>query len=78
MIINYNVCDHCGSQKQILSGSDNGVQVALAVQMPYEVVSNAYSKKEEFRGTFCDRDCLLSFIKENLTLSGRFKGRDEE
>jgi hypothetical protein len=71
MIVNYNVCDHCSTQKQIMSGSNVGIDVLFTIDDTYESVSNPNRfRQKNFHGTFCDKECFLAWLKENLNDRG--------
>jgi len=77
MIVYYNICDNCGNQNQIISGSaGSGVSFTFYVFPTYEVKSLMFSKNEEV--TFCNKECLLSYLKDNLTKSGLFLEKEKD
>jgi hypothetical protein len=75
MIVNFNVCDHCGNQKQIVSGS-TGLDVTFHIQTVYERIDSPHKfRTKDTNGTFCDKECFISYLKENLTNDGVIKVR---
>lgn len=77
MIVHYNVCDQCGNQTQVdLSedGENKGFEFSFATQ---DLV--ACLEKDRFRtakmktGTFCDKDCLLEYLKAHIAENGQIK-----
>lgn len=80
MIVFYNVCDHCGTQKEISSGSlGNGFSVKFSIEEAYEQASNPHKYGiKSYQGTFCDRECFLEWMKENMNSHGMIKIKAEE
>lgn len=74
MIVYYNVCDHCGTQKQIMSGSHNGIDVLFSIERTYESVESPHKfRNKDYKGTFCDKECYLAWLQTNLTTQGYLK-----
>lgn len=74
MIVYFNVCNHCGTQTQISEGAED-------VQ-GFEFTFYTFKLKDSIRGqkpwpgkyksgTFCDVNCLIEFLKNNLDSQGR-------
>jgi predicted dinucleotide-utilizing enzyme len=79
MIVTYNVCDHCGTQKQIMSGSAGGIDVLFAIDDTYESTRNPTRfRQKDLQGTFCDKECFISWLKENLNTRGFVKERIQD
>lgn len=73
MIVYMNVCDQCGNQNQIQSGSfDSGIDVNFTIISVFQVVENRnkYSTDKQITGTFCDRDCLIEWLKARVSDKG--------
>lgn len=70
MIVKYNVCDNCGTQKEIKEDIESGVGVAFEIASPEKVVTSSLFRNDVHIVTFCDRECLLSYLKEHLNPNG--------
>jgi len=77
MIVYYNVCDQCGNQNQIdpSEDSDNkGFEFAFSSQDLVACLEKDRFKTTKMRtATFCDRECMLEFLKVNISESGQIK-----
>lgn len=83
MIINMNVCDNCGNQSEIppprdKTSPDEEPEKGFAfhfytTSLQRMVADNRFSSTKYKSGTFCDKECLLQFIKDNLDAYGRMK-----
>ena len=74
MIVHYNVCDHCGQQTQIEDDKEqHGFEFFFySLELKDSLKGNKFSPK--FRSaTFCQRECLVEFLKVNLEMNGRLK-----
>lgn len=72
MIISYNVCEHCGSQTEISNITDDtGFEFHFCT---FSLKDSARGQKPwpgKFNvGSFCDRNCLLEYLKANLDEKG--------
>ena len=75
MIVHYNVCEQCGNQKQIEteksspeeeSRLSNGFVFSFSIQSLYSVLNNRYGTPKYQNATFCDKDCLIEYLKINI------------
>jgi len=76
MIVYYNVCDHCSSQSEMVSGSQDGVDFLFDTDSAFKRATNptAFRMSRLQRKTFCDKECLLSYLKDCLDHHGFVKG----
>ena len=75
MIVNYNICDFCGNQLEITSGSlESGITVKFKIESVYETVDTKVKfkndKDNEHEKTFCDKECFINFLKKNFSKYG--------
>ena len=63
MIVHMNVCDFCGSQTQIQSGSFCGLYANFYIAPTIEKAPWPIKYVEK---TFCNKQCLMEFFKENV------------
>ena len=82
MIVSYNVCDHCGAQTEITEAE--GSECKDCFEFNYYVVNvvalckgakNNFPKWVGF--TFCNRDCLIEYLKQNMDNDGTIKRREQ-
>lgn len=81
MIVNYNVCDQCGNQNEIQSGSlGSGIDVTFTIIPTYQTIENrgGYNRDKQTNGTFCDKECMLEWFKANLSINGMMKEQKGE
>jgi hypothetical protein len=65
MIVQYNVCNFCGTQKEIINNTNCGISITLSVTL--------LGGKTEWKNhtkTFCDRDCLIEYLRHHITPEG--------
>ncbi len=73
MIVNYNVCDQCGNQNEIRSGSvDSGIDITFTIVPTYQTIENAgtYKMNKNVNGTFCDKECMIEWLKSHVSKAG--------
>lgn len=75
MILNYSVCDHCGNRAQIIkeekeSESFEFFFCSLTIK---EAVQGHKPYPNKFQSsTFCNRNCLIEYLKNKLDMKGNF------
>lgn len=73
MIVFYNVCEHCGKQTQITE--DKTDEWNKGCEFYFSIVGLSESiKGSKFPGkltsfTFCDKECVLEYLKVNFEKS---------
>jgi hypothetical protein len=78
MIVHYNVCDQCGNQSQLdtaESESSGGFEFCFMIQdIVASLEHDKFRSKQSMKSvTFCDKECLLEYLKLHLTENGQFK-----
>lgn len=77
MIVYMNVCDQCGNQNEIQSGSlDSGVNIDFRIVPTYQKTENrgSYLGVDALHNkTFCDKECMLEWFKSHAESSGVIK-----
>jgi len=87
MIVHFSVCDHCSAQRQIGNPIDgessdsyaiNGFEFCFCVIDLTASIKNGGSSfgKKYTSGTFCNKDCLIEFFKENMKKDGKLKNEE--
>lgn len=78
MLITYNICNFCGNQNEIEEG-DNQFRIAFDIQLIFEFVKkgNRYPIKDNV-GTFCDKECMISYFQDFMKSNGEMIKRNEE
>jgi hypothetical protein len=75
------VCDHCGNQTQVYMDEKQHINNCFSISVVVEEMLNAIkgstygAKYKSF--TFCDRNCFIEFIKNNMDINGKFKEKDK-
>lgn len=64
MIVAYNVCDFCGNQNEIVSGSLGGISVSWNVLPILNIMFENQKYKKHQTGTFCGIICFCEFLKK--------------
>lgn len=78
MIVFYNICDHCSNQTQIEDDkNDYGIEFHF-----YSYLISTKERRDNWSkrnvGTFCNKECLLEYLKNNLDNKGKVKGESKE
>jgi hypothetical protein len=76
MIVHFSVCEHCGRQKQISEEvEETGFEFFYYTTDLRDALKNtkSYFQNKFKSGTFCDRSCLIEFIKNNIDDKGKQK-----
>jgi hypothetical protein len=69
MILSINVCDNCGTQAEIKKGDDQIEFHFKSFSLASMRLDNSYSGNKLISCTFCGKDCLLDYLKENLNVN---------
>jgi hypothetical protein len=76
------VCDQCGSQHQVYLDEKQADNNCFSIAIVVEDMANAIKgvtygvKYKNF--TFCDRDCMIEFFKNNMNPNGKFREKPDE
>ena len=72
------VCDHCGCQTQIhldeKGADDKYFEISICIgEMNQVIKGNTFGHKYK-SFTFCNKDCMLEYLKANMEMNGKLKG----
>jgi len=77
VIVKINVCDNCGQSKDIRNDIFSGICAWVYIEPIKNELTNKYFT-EGHRYTFCCKECVLSFIKDNLSENGDWKKEEND
>ena len=73
MIVYKNVCDYCANEETITENSI-GFGINFSVLSVYKQAVKGQWHNTDNKMTFCRRDCLIEWLKDNMRPDGTFSG----
>lgn len=78
MILYKNVCDFCSNEEEITE-KDGQLDIEFSILTLYDsALKNKRHRIKHLQGTFCSKECLIEYFKENLTEEGKVRGIKDE